>query len=242
MYRRFLSFAVPRFFLCFRSFNCPTAPTVRSVAVWWLSAAIVVGSDAVLATTVVSFDFDAAAGDFDAAAEFAVPNLTVSKLSDRDGTLTGFAGNPLNAAGAKSWHDGNAFMFTIDVEQGYRLTLDGFSFDERASLTGPAEWSLSVGGIPLASGLTTTSFSNQAAPFVLSDLTGSLEIALAARGASSSSGTWRIDNFAFSGDVRPVPLPPAMGLFSVACMSVLVLGRKRAPAGTPGVSRNQAAI
>lgn len=165
------------------------------------------------AATLVLFDFNDAVNALELTPEVIAPDVAASLWSDAAGTVTGGTGNPGRAASAKSWVDGNAWHFTLAPLPGYTLSLDGFSFDDLASGTGPKDWQLRIDGGLFASGSTTaTAFGTHGGTFTLEPTTGPLSIALLGTGASSNSGTWRIDNFALTGAVAPVPVPAAFVL------------------------------
>ena len=165
------------------------------------------------AATLVLFDFNDAANTLELTPEVIAPGVTASLFSDTAGTLTSGAGNPGRAVSARTWLDGNAWHFTLEPLPGYTLSLDGFSFDDLASGTGPKTWTLQIEGDSAATGATTTSvFGTHGGAFAPGSSTSPIGIALLGTGASSNSGTWRIDNFALTGVVAPVPVPAAFVL------------------------------
>jgi len=162
------------------------------------------------ATPIVNFDFDDGSGGFLNAAALVAPGLSASAWSDLDGTLTSFTGNPGRALAAKSWNDGNALSFTLSAPPGLSWRFDDFSFDQRASSTGPLDWTLKMGGIVTANGSTTQGFTTVFGPGGLSGLAGDVLIELEAGGAPSATGTWRIDNFSLNGTIMQVPEPATL--------------------------------
>jgi hypothetical protein len=179
-----------------------------------------------------SYSFEDAAGDFTAEASFTADDLSLSAWSDLAGSVTNFAGNPGRAIAARDWDAGNEFRFQINVPPSRSLTLDGFAFDNLASASGAGQWSLSINEQTVASGLTSLSFTNVADALDLSGLGGSFRVRLAGSGASSSTGTWRIDNFQFSGMLvpAPVPLPPAAAMLLPAMLTLVGIARRKRPA------------
>ena len=177
-----------------------------------LACATALASHATAAATVVGFDFDDAALQFENAPAFVAPDLAASAWTDLDGTLTNLGGNPGKALGAKSFNDGNTLHFTVTIAPGQALHLAGFAFDSQVSASGPKLWTLSIAGDAIASGTTATSFQSYAGSFAERHYTGAIEIALHGEGASSTSGTLRLDNFALDGSVSAVPVPAAAWL------------------------------
>lgn len=172
------------------------------------------------ATPIVGFDFDDGSGGFVNSAALLASGFTASAWADSDGTLTDFSGNPGRALAAKSWHDGNALWFTLFSPPGTSWNFEGFSFDQRASSTGPLAWTLKLGGMTAGGGATTQSFSTAAGPGAVTGLSGAVLVELAADGAPSSTGTWRIDNFRLDGSIVQVPEP---GTWLMLLTGLLVL-------------------
>jgi serralysin len=122
------------------------------------------------------------------------------------------------AIAASSWHDGNAFVFSLTVADGYALDLSSIAFWEQGSSGGrgfgPTSWSLSANGVSLAAGAAQRG--NPGAVHLLdlsaqSALAGTVSFTLAATGATDSAlgannaagATWRVDNFTLTGSVHP---------------------------------------
>jgi hypothetical protein len=173
------------------------------------------------AAQVLGYDFDGPGGALELSADTLAPGLSAAPWSDLDGVLASAAGNPGLALSSRSFHDGNGLILALTVLPGYVLTLDGFAFDQRASNTGPTSWGLSIAGAELANGTTSTTFADRSGVLGLGDLAGDIVIAVSGAGASSSAGTWRIDNFSLTGAVNPVPLPPSL-LFLLSSVIGLV--------------------
>ncbi len=140
------------------------------------------------------------------------------------GTGTSATGNPGRAISANRWDgDGNAFVLRVNLLPGHSLSLTGFGFDERASGTGAQQWLLRIAEVDLAQGRTHTAFTRHAGLVSLpGSLSGQFDIVLSGWGASSGSGTWRMDNFFLEGRVlgptgvatQVIPLPPALALLA----------------------------
>ena len=167
-------------------------------------------------TTIVSYDFEDVAGSFENAPETSLPEVDPLPWFDVLGTLTNFTGNPGRALAARSFLDSNSILLVVNLLPGFSAHLDGYSFDHLASSSGPVNWDLKINDIPVASGLTSTSFSGASGELFLDDITGSFTVALSGSAATSNSGTYRLDNFVLSGTVTPVPLAPGIVLFGSA--------------------------
>ena len=173
------------------------------------------------ASPIVVFDFDGADG-FENLPQLAADGFTVSPSSDFDGALTDFAGNPGRAIAARDWLDGNVLTFSLQMLPGFALRLDGFAFDQRASASGPLEWALAIAGTPLATGQTSLGFATHSGAFSPLTLAGLIPVELVAGGASSASGTWRVDNFVLTGQVEALSVPePQTWLLLVAGLVML---------------------
>jgi hypothetical protein len=194
-------------------------------------AALMVGSlvAPVQADTLLAYSFDTSTSAFINAPSELAAGVSAGAWTDLDGTLISFAGNPGRALGAKSFHDGNSLGLRLSADTALLPTR--ISFDQQASASGPREWSLAINGRPIASGLTSTSFGSVTLPLSLS-AQRVFELALSGTGASSSVGTWRIDNFRLEGTQVPVPVPVpapvgllASGLVWLRCRA----GQQRQP-------------
>jgi len=160
--------------------------------------------------TLVAYSFDSATNTFANAPASLAPGISAEAWLDADATLTSFAGNPGRALGARSFHDANRLVLTLAASTPMAPTL--LRFEQQASSSGPRQWSVFLNGSLLASGAPTTSFGTVEIPLLLAPVR-LLELALEGTGASSSQGTWRIDNLRLEGSLQasPVPLPaPAL--------------------------------
>jgi Ca2+-binding RTX toxin-like protein len=121
--------------------------------------------------------------------------------------LNGFGDpNRGKAIGATSWHDGNAFVFSIDLADDVLFELNALSFKEQGSNgargNGPSDWVLTLNGVEIATGAATLGTPGvHSIDLARNDLTGTLTFELAAHGASASTATWRIDDFSLVGTV-----------------------------------------
>jgi hypothetical protein len=188
------------------------------------------------AATLGFFDFDSASGEFTTVADTLAAHVGSTVLSDSDGTLTSVTGVSGFAASARDWDDGNAFLFTLTADPGYHMVVDGYSFSERASATGPTSWRLLLNGLEVAIGSTHPAFTAMSGVLPEFGPASTVQVFLTADGAVSTSGTWRIDNLVLNGTVAPVPLPPALPLLVLGVASLLV------SAGTRGHRKAGAAV
>ena len=122
------------------------------------------------------------------------------------------------------------FAFALTVTNAYQMSLTSFSFDDRASATGPTNFSVQVSQQPnfsstiYNSGVQTSHFSSANPPvlgansFTLtnSGLTGTIYFRIYGYKASNSAGTWRLDNFNVQGNVA---LPGGAG-WSIDSVSI----------------------
>lgn len=163
--------------------------------------------------------------------------------SDLDGTLTDLngQGGTGRAIAARSWHDGNAFVFTLNLATGFKLDLTSIEFYEQGSSggqgLGPTQWKLSINGSDIT-GLQPAFRGNPGAVRSIDDtvlpdaLTGLVSFEIFATGSENGTGvasnaTWRIDNFTLTGDLTPIPVPAAAWLFGSA-LAGLAAWRRRA--------------
>lgn len=166
------------------------------------------------------------------------PMVTASSFSlSPSASLTFPAGNdptPADGISAKGWNVAEGakwWEFTITPAPGHLLNLVSMTFDDQRSSTGPLDWSLSINGITAATGLATHD-TFAANPMNTVDLSGaefqgveSATVQLFGFSASSSSGTWRLDNVTLTGAAVAVPEPRQYPL--MICLTLLGIGGYR---------------
>lgn len=179
------------------------------------------------AETLLLFDFEDANGNFDLSAELAADGLDPKTWTVLSSSIRDFGGNPGRAMASSGFSAGNTFQLVVAINPGSVVELSGFAFDQLASSSGPSEWTLDINGTGIASGFTTTGFETENGSFGFEPLSDTFTIGLSGSGASSNRGTFRIDNFALTGTIQPVPLPASLGLFAVAGISLAACPRKR---------------
>lgn len=141
------------------------------------------------------------------------------------GSLTFFSGNPVTgeAVGASNFttlsgpptNTFSCFAFTLTVTNTYQANLSSISFEDRASGTGPANYTVQIStqsnfsasslvydsGIQSAHVSAAVVFGTNTLSVSVSGLTGTNYVRLYAYHAGGSSGTWRVDNLYFQGSV-----------------------------------------
>jgi hypothetical protein len=196
-------------------------------------------SSAATVTPVLAYSFDQ--GElFRSTPDLLAEGLRAETWTLTTGVGSSAGGNPGRALSATRWDGaGNAFLLRVNLAPGHSLALTGFGFDERASSTGAQQWSLRIADVELAWGRTHTTFTRHAGLVSLpGTLSGQFDVVLSGWGASSGSGTWRVDNFFLEGQVlgpagvatpvanHVIPLPPALAL--IAGPLLLLPARRRA--------------
>ena len=172
------------------------------------------------AETVLMYDFEDTNGDFDLTADLVASGLDPAAWQVAASSIRDFSGNPGRAMASSGFASGNTFLLNVAVEPGSVVQLTGFSFDQLASASGPANWQLQINGLEVAGGTTTNTFTTEAALFDFAPLTDSFVVGLSGAGASSNLGTFRVDNFTLSANIQPVPLPASAGLLAAACLGL----------------------
>lgn len=166
--------------------------------------------------SVLSFNFEDAAGDFETSADTFDPGIVATEWLTQQGSVLDFTGDPGRALGARTFANGNALQLRLVVADGLALSIDSFAFDHFASSTGPQAWQLRINGDELASGAAPASFASANGDLMLDNLVGEISLAIVGTQASSNGGTYRIDNFVLNGVLTPVPLPPSVALLAIA--------------------------
>lgn len=189
------------------------------------------------AASLAVYGFDTFDGGFTITPSALATGVLAGQWQDADGTLSGYAGNPGRALGARDFDDGNLFRWSVQAADGSMLAVTGLRFDQQASASGPKFWALDVDGTRVATGATSTAFGQVFVPLALAPRPR-LEFTLEGFDAGSALGTWRIDNFSLEGELQgempgapsPVPLPPALPLFAAGLTFAAAGGsRWRAP-------------
>lgn len=176
------------------------------------------------AAVLAAFDFDGPGGTFEATPDAIHAELFSAEFSDLEGTLGDFAGVSGRALSATAFNDGNAIVLNLVSAPDRRIAVDRVRFALRVSASGPKTWQLAVGDDEAASGPTTTSFADFDIELPGLGSNGSLTLALSGLGATSSSGTLRLDDVSIEGTVSAVPLPPPLLL---AAVPLALLGAAR---------------
>jgi hypothetical protein len=137
--------------------------------------------------------------------------ISVSDIDNEAGDAGFVSGQPDDALTDTGWDDGNVFRFEIIPEDNRRVGISSITFDERPSGTGPTDFEIYAESDKLSEklrlGTGTTergSWSNQTVEFPSDSPTmvaEKLVVTIEATGATSSRGTWRIDNVSADGAV-----------------------------------------
>lgn len=188
-------------------------------AIFWIFAATTTFAGVSQASpAIVGFDFEDPTGAFENAPEMIATGLSAMPWFDLQDSLTDFSGNPSTgrALAARAFVDGNSLSLILDVAPGFAANIDAYAFDHMASSTGPQNWEFRINDTAIAGGNVPPSFTTEGGPVMFAGLTGEIRLELFGIGATSTSGTYRFDNFMLSGDVTPVPLAPGIVLFGSA--------------------------
>jgi hypothetical protein len=194
-----------------------------ALAAWLLAASAT-------ATPLLLYTFEDAEGEPVNAPSLLAEGLSAGAWTSDLGTLSFVAGNPGSALSTNQWsvdgNPGNALRLVIAPEAGHAFLLTEFGFDQMRSGTGPVAWSLQLDGVSVAEGETSTSFQARAGALADILVEGPVDIALVATGASSSAGTWRIDNFRLEGRAAVVPEPSSAALLATGLAFLGVASRR----------------
>ena len=179
------------------------------------------------AQTLLLYDFEDSSGNFELSAELAAAGIEPQAWTVLSSSIRDFTGNPGRAMASSGFSVSNAFQLEVNVQPGSSVQLTEFGFDQLASSSGPMDWQLQINGLTIANGHTSESFAREAGAISLAPLHDTFTIGLIGSGASSSRGTFRIDNFSLSGDIQAVPLPASVSLLAAACVGLGRCHRKR---------------
>ncbi len=157
-------------------------------------------------TTIATYTFGATGAETNQPASVAA-NVAAGGVVTKDGAWTFFAGVSGVAIADTGWAD-NHFELQIAPAAGFRVTLAELAFQDRASSTGPTSFqayvvqganALPAGGGPAHQTFTANTVAipgAAAGPF-----TEPFSVRIVGAGASSSAGTWRIDDLVLKGTI-----------------------------------------
>ncbi len=211
--------------------NLPAAAAGQSIQLRWRCGAGSAPVAPAASITPLSSSGTLAFWNFDAssaspnilASNIAVAPLTVSNVG---GSLTFFQGNPASGSaiassgftqsGGPPATNFSRFAFAVTVTNGFSASLSSLSFDDRASATGPQSFNVQISSqanfstIIYDSGAQSTHGAFATTPMntitlTNSALTGTIYFRIYAYGATSSAGTWRLDNLNLQGELTPIP-------------------------------------
>ena len=142
----------------------------------------------------------------------AVDSVSVSNLTANGSapdTATGYSGGSGGAALTQNnWNNGTNFWeFSVTVANNFQLNITNLCFASRASATGPTSWSLRYSGDSFAGNLASGTLNNNGSYEKISSsvssvmVSGAVSYRLYGTGASAGSGTWTLDDLAFTGRV-----------------------------------------
>ena len=145
-----------------------------------------------------------------------------SAIDNRDGDAGFVAGNPGSAITDTGWRDsdGNFFELTLTPSDDTQLVLTDLAFDERSSGTGPTAFEVdivdaSTGEILVAAEGETDPGSWNSHFLSLGEagegpFQGPVRVRIAAYGADSAQGTWRLDNVHVEGLIHDRQIAPIL--------------------------------
>lgn len=181
------------------------------------------------AATLAAFDFEDAGGAFELEPEQLAAGIAAAAWTALSGAPSDFAGDPGRAIAVSGFTGGNALRLTLIAAPGRAITLDGLTFDARASASGPDTWTLGTAVGTLLAGPVGGSFGPAGGPLAAGP-DPAVVLEFGGTGASSSSGTLRLDNVVVSGAVSAVSLPPAV-MLAATPLAGWLLGRLRRASG-----------
>lgn len=187
-------------------------------------------SSGVLAALLVNYTFDGPDDTFVTSPEEVHPLLSMASNWQTSGTLRNFEG----LSGQAIAHNGNhSFSFTLTVEDGWALDIGSVGFWARRSASGSPDWHMMLNGseILLDTGMASDSIGVLYEPMMINSaeslgLTGLVHFEIITANASSSQGTFRIDNFEVYGNFTAIPEPRVVGI--LMGLVSMIAGARRA--------------
>ncbi|NUY80337.1 choice-of-anchor D domain-containing protein [Flavobacterium sp. MAH-1] len=131
-------------------------------------------------------------------------NLSASSWTTSPTVFTNFGGATGQALSLNNSGGTPTYTLTFNVDAGYQLSVNSFSFWRVRSGTGAQNWSMTINGISVGSGTVPTTGAGTGTLTVsnaVSNLTGTVTVVLSLSGASGT-GTFRLDDFTLNGSVN----------------------------------------
>jgi VCBS repeat-containing protein len=156
-------------------------------------------------------------------------DVDASPMTTADEEHTFYGGTSGLAISDTGWTNGNHFEVTLAPVSGTELTVTRLVFADRASSSGPASWQvvLVVGGVetPVSGGADAThgAFAMNAVdidPVLGGAHASPVTIRILGLGASSSRGTWRLDDVEIDGYTTPIGDPNGQPVADAQSVSV----------------------
>ncbi|MGE0482528.1 MAG: hypothetical protein AB7Q81_00165 [Gammaproteobacteria bacterium] len=203
----------------------PDRARLCAIAALLLSVTALPAQAAVLA----AFDFDAAEGGFTTAPSLLHADLASATFTATLAPLGDFAGNPGRALSSTGFTLGNRIELDVIARPGVAVQVTRLSFDARVSASGPLSWQVALGDALPQDGPLSTVFAPVTVDFVATPASPRIVIRIGGEGASSASGTLRLDNLHLEGEVlgSPVPLPAGLPAIGCGALAATVLRRRR---------------
>ncbi|MBS4041247.1 MAG: T9SS type A sorting domain-containing protein [Flavobacteriales bacterium] len=132
------------------------------------------------------------------------PNLSNSSWTTSASGFTSLAGSSGQALSLSNSSGNPTYTLTFDIESGYKLNVNQFSFWRQRSTTGAQNWSMTINGTNVGSGTVPTTGANIGSTNVsntISDVTGTVTIVMTLSGATGA-GTFRLDDFTLIGTLE----------------------------------------
>ena len=210
--------------------NLPAAAAGQNVQLRWRCATGTTPSFG-SSGTMAFWNFDATnASPSFVAAGLTATSFVVGNLGS-GGSLTFFQGNPATgeAVGASSFTSSagppttsySYYGFSLSTTSGSQLSLSNMSFDDRASTTGPTNFTVQISqqsdfsttiydsGIRVSHVTSGSTFGSTSLPLTNSGLTGTVYFRIYGYKSTGSGGTWRLDNVNLQGSVTGNVAPGA---------------------------------
>lgn len=169
---------------------------------------------------------------------------SLGTISFTTGTSGGATDKAISTTGfnSASINSGKYLQFTISPNANFAMSINSISFFDQKSGTGPTSWVLRSSLDGYVSDLNTPSPSTTSATFQASpqavdlginfqNITTSVTFRLYPYGASSSAGTWRLDNLTIDGSIYDVSNPLIVASKSSISFSTITTG-------SPSVSKS----
>ncbi len=140
------------------------------------------------------------------------PNLQNFSWYNNKNAWNSYPGSSGMAIGLSNSSGSPEITLEFQVQTGFQVSINAFSFWRQRSNTGAQSWSMNINGIVVGNGIIPTTgadIGQTAVSNPVNNLTGIIKVVLSLSGGTAGTGTFRLDDFTLHGNVSAICTPPS---------------------------------